>query len=314
MNSDDNGLRGELIMSVLLIKLLACFAMLLDHVGRVFGWEGWDMLPSGTVDMMRYIGRFVFPVFAFLIVNGWGHTKNKQRYFSNLILFAMISQIPFTLGFYLVNLEKVSADTSANYFTPPLTIFIYLLLSAVFVFTYWYFALKKKKSISMVWVGLATILPGVLLKINHIWILYHELNVIYTLALGMFAIFCYEKVVLKHGYKWYEYALLIFTFTMALLAIGTSSEYGIMGVVLILGLYITRKNRIAQVLVICVWGSILYGAMYGNWYNALATIIGSILILLYNGKKGADIKYLFYVFYPAHILILGIINIVFKFG
>lgn len=301
-------------MSVLLIKLLACIAMLLDHIGKVFGWEGWDILPPDTADMLRYVGRFVFPVFAFLIVNGWSHTKNKQKYFSNLMLFAMISQIPYTLGFYLSNLQKVDVNTSSTYFPQPITLFIYLLLSVLFMFSYWYFALRKKKSISMVWIGLAALLPGALLKINHTWILYHDLNVIYTLALGMFAIFCYEKITINNGFKWYEYALLILTFIMALLAIGTSAEYGIMGVLLILGLYITRKSRIAQVLIICTWGSILYGVMNGNWNSALATIIGSIVILLYNGKKGANIKYLFYVFYPAHILILGIINIVFKFN
>lgn len=300
-------------MSLFLLKLVACFAMLLDHAGIVFGWEGWDVLPSDITDTMRYVGRLAFPVFAFLIVNGWGYTKNKQRYFSNLILFAIISQIPYTLAFYFVNLEKVGTE-NATYFPNPLTIVMYLLISVLFVFCYWYFPLKKKKSISMVWIGFATILAATLLKINYIWILYQDLNVLYTLALGMFAIFCYEKIILEHRSKWYEYVLLIITFLTALLVIGANSDYGIMGIALILGLYIARKSRITQVLVICAWGSIFFGIMYENWYNALATAIGSVVILIYNGEKGANIKYLFYIFYPAHILILGIINIVFRLG
>ena len=300
-------------MTVSLLKIIASLGMLIDHIASVFGWKGWELLSPETTELMRVIGRFVFPVFAFLIVNGWHYTKDKSRYFSNLILFAIFSQIPFTLASNSVNLEKITNE-GPNYFPNPTTFYLYLAFSGLFVFTYWYFALKKKFSISMVWIAVAPLLFALPLKWNYIWYSYFELNVLYTLALGMFAIYCYEKIFIKHDLKWFEYILLLVTFAVALRTIGNNSDYGILGIVLIFALYLARGNLITQAGVIAAWGMYFYGIQYNNWYSAWGTFIASALILFYNGKKGANLKYLFYIFYPAHLLILGIINIIFRFS
>ena len=50
-------------------------------------------------EAMRYIGRIAFPVFAFLIAEGFIHTKSRYRYFFTLMGFAVISEIPW----YLLN-------------------------------------------------------------------------------------------------------------------------------------------------------------------------------------------------------------------
>ncbi|WP_311198585.1 TraX family protein [Jeotgalibaca sp. MA1X17-3] len=152
------------------------------------------------------------------------------------------------------------------------------------------------------------------LKWNYVWYSYYELNVLYTLAIGMFAIYCYEKVFIERHSKWYEYILLLFTLFVAVRTIGNYSDYGFLGIVLVFGLYLTRENRFAQASVIAAWGMYFYGIQYNNWYSAWGVVVASILIILYNGKKGTNLKYLFYIFYPAHLLILGIINIVFRFS
>lgn len=45
----------------------------------------------------EYFGRISYPLFAFLLVEGYIHTSNLKKYYKRLIIFAVISQIPFML-------------------------------------------------------------------------------------------------------------------------------------------------------------------------------------------------------------------------
>lgn len=72
------------------IKALACILMLVDHIGAVF-------FPKFLI--LRVIGRLAFPIFAFLLVEGYVKTSNFTKYASRLFLFALISQYPFMLAF-----------------------------------------------------------------------------------------------------------------------------------------------------------------------------------------------------------------------
>lgn len=76
-------------MSVLTLKIIACIAMLIDHVGYMI-----NFMP------FRIIGRIAFPIFLYLICNGYRHTSNRLRYALRLLVFAIISQIPFSLFCY----------------------------------------------------------------------------------------------------------------------------------------------------------------------------------------------------------------------
>ncbi len=46
---------------------------------------------------MNYIGRLSFPIFAYLITEGYIYTSNLKKYFSRLLIFAIISQLPYML-------------------------------------------------------------------------------------------------------------------------------------------------------------------------------------------------------------------------
>ncbi|HWT26306.1 MAG TPA: TraX family protein, partial [Mobilitalea sp.] len=82
-------------MSTFALKMVAIIAMLIDHTAAV-------LVPQGSVYYipMRCIGRLAFPIFCYLIVEGFNHTSNVKKYIIRLGLFALISEIPFDLAFY----------------------------------------------------------------------------------------------------------------------------------------------------------------------------------------------------------------------
>ncbi len=84
------------------LKLIAMATMLVDHIGLLFFPE--ELL-------WRVVGRLSFPLFAFLIAEGFEKTGNVGRYSKRLILFAAISQLPYSLV-----LAAVGAPQTLNIF------------------------------------------------------------------------------------------------------------------------------------------------------------------------------------------------------
>lgn len=76
------------------LKVIAMISMVIDHVALY-------LMEHGTVlyETMRCVGRIAFSVFAFLIAEGFIHTRSRYRYFFTLLGFAVISEIPW----YLLN-------------------------------------------------------------------------------------------------------------------------------------------------------------------------------------------------------------------
>lgn len=72
------------------LKMIAVISMLTDHVGLIF-------FPEYPV--LRCIGRIAFPIYCYLIVEGFHHTRSPFNYFIRLFIFTIISEIPFDLAF-----------------------------------------------------------------------------------------------------------------------------------------------------------------------------------------------------------------------
>ena len=76
------------------LKVIAVLSMVTDH-------SAYYLMEHGTLlyEVMRCFGRIAFPVFAFLIAEGFRHTRNRMKYFLQLLGFAVVSEVPW----YLLN-------------------------------------------------------------------------------------------------------------------------------------------------------------------------------------------------------------------
>lgn len=214
------------------LKYIALISMIIDHFAIVFC----DTLTSGAYLFLRCVGRMAFPIFCFLLVEGFFHTGNRQRYLSRLVLFSILSEIPF--DFVLFH----SGEYSLPYFMD--------------------FA--------------------------------HQ-NVFFTLALGFAAMMFLEQ------YKSNKSFVIAGIFVSVFLADLLGFDYGALGIITIL-LFYFHYNNPGYPLWFC-----LIPLMCASKVQALC-ICSMLFLYLYNGEKGHGPKYLFYVTYPAHLLLLYFIH------
>ena len=215
-------------MTSFMLKIFAMVTMFCDHLGyAIYGKLSW----------MNYIGRLAFPVFAFQISEGYSHTKNLKKYFTRILIFAIISQIPFIVFHFMVS------------------------------------------------------------KIFY-------LNIFFTLLMGLLAIFSYDKIPNK------ILGLLVVA-SCAFIAEITNMDYGYWGVLVIFMFYICKNNKtlmslswLGLVLLQYLPRIIKYDFYYVYILLAIFTFLAIFPILLYNKKQGRKIKYLLYIFYPAHLLVV----------
>ncbi|MBO4510200.1 MAG: hypothetical protein J5718_02510, partial [Lachnospiraceae bacterium] len=82
-------------------------------------------------------------------------------------------------------------------------------------------------------------------------------------------------------------------------------DYGVVGIALILIFYFMRDmKRSYLVLMVILW---TIGCLFLEYQLEWAGLIALIPISMYNGERGSkNLKWFFYVFYPLHMLILGI--------
>lgn len=220
------------------LKFVACVTMLLDHIGASciearYGTAA--NCPAGLLKLdltLRLIGRLAFPIFCFLLVEGFLHTHDVKKYIQRLLLFGVVSEIPFDMAFFR---------------TP--------------------FAWQHQ-------------------------------NVYWTLALGVIALAAMQRFQDAAGrLTWQGGAAAV---VCALAAELAATDYGAIGVALIAALYLTRNSRTQQ--------SIL-GA--GMMLFELTAPLAFVLTWFYNGQRGRCpqwAKWAFYLFYPVHLVVLGVLT------
>ncbi|MCL2578226.1 MAG: conjugal transfer protein TraX [Defluviitaleaceae bacterium] len=236
-------------MSAFTLKIIALITMLIDHIGAIIP-EAFGFEPTG-INFFRVIGRVAFPIFAYLIAEGFRHTKNRGKFLTRLGIFALISEIPFDLAL----------NENINFFAKT-NIFYTLFLGGAAIITYEYIRGDKK-------------------------------------TLDIFAFF---PVI---GFMWLANAL--------------TTDYGALGVAFIFCMYAVnhKKLRLAVMAFFCVLlqSFIVILLLRGEISNIPTihllllptTLIPVLLFAFYNGERGANFKWLFYIAYPAHLAVLAIL-------
>lgn len=121
-------------------------------------------------------------------------------------------------------------------------------------------------------------------------------NVYFTLTLGLLALWAIQS----RGMEGWLLAL-----TAALAAELLGCDYGMYGVLLILLLDRFHRARSEQLA-----GAALLNLAFFGLQTQILSLIALPLLWLYNGKRGRDDRRLFYLYYPAHLCVLGILRFV----
>lgn len=240
------------------LKIIALVTMLIDHIGAVVVWRIvllWSdgMVQSSQVSIeafkalvllnmiLRFIGRISFPIYCFLMVEGFQRTHNKWNYAMRMGIFALISEIPFDLAFS----SKVLEFSYQNVFFTLFLGIVAMALVETIERRFWYAGL-----------GITNEMVQLLLSI---------------LVVGAVA-----------GLAWFM-----------------KTDYDAIGIVCIMLLYMFRKNKVSQILAGCL-----------SFMWEITAPLAFIPIAFYNGERGLKLKYVFYLAYPLHLLILYLICIV----
>lgn len=143
-------------------------------------------------------------------------------------------------------------------------------------------------------------------KILYPW---HQ-NVFYTLLIGLFAIWALDKLAERKDWSITKYNFMTFLCSVGFVVLAEllATDYSGFGVLVIILMYYVRRiteNRIKY------WAPVVYVA--GTAMLCLLSLgeawalLALPLMFFYQGKKGWNGKWFFYLFYPVHLLILAII-------
>ena len=294
-------------MSAFALKLIAVVSMLIDHAAYTLCLAG-EFSGRGYV-CMRAVGRIAFPLFAFMIVNGFEKTRDVRRYFSRLALFAVISQPVYRLAFTAANYGAqaltgggITLSLTAANITAPC-------LAALIAAAYLIFACRGRVDLSLLWVCAALVLPYVRLEVFGITLLGGKLNVFYTLAIGLALIAALDALRRARGGKGelFRALMLLLAALAAALLLQKTADYGWMGLALIAALYLARSRRVYQADVIVLWCVCEYAVMQSSWFFALYAMLAAVPVLLYSGRLGARMRG-FYLVYPVHLGIFYVLS------
>ncbi len=245
------------------LKIIAMVCMLIDHTAAVLfdrilisrgllnavnaSDGGASFLSTGNTaviyyaDMiMRAIGRISFPIFCFLLIEGFMHTHDVKKYALNLGIFALVSEIPFDLAF-----------------------------------------------------------AGKPFYLNY-------QNVFFTLFIGLVMMIFLQKIdskAQKDAGAWqranWKVSVGKLLVIVAACAVATllKTDYSAMGILTIVLMYNMRKNKMYCIGIGCAVLTLLS-------LNEITCFLAMIPVHFYNGKRGLNLKYPFYAFYPVHLLVL----------
>lgn len=201
-----------------------------------------------TYNIMRLVGRIAFPIFCFLLYEGFMHTSDIRRYLLRVGLCALVSEIPF-------NLIASKADTgTVSLFYPKLQ------------------------------------------------------NTVFTLFLALLMLYgmrCLEvkEFSLKAAMR-QMLGQVLCVLAACVVAILARTDYSYFGILLVAVFYYCRNSKTMQIILGCI---VFLG-------TNIASLLAFVPIAMYNGTliRSKKFKYFFYIFYPAHLLVLYLLSLLVK--
>ena len=298
-------------MDAALIKKIAIITMFIDHATLSFlevaraanGQRLMYVIPHGELldEIGRGIGRLAFPVFCFLLVEGFIHTRSRVKYLSRLIVFALVSAVPFYLLVFPES-QKRHGDTLFTLATGFALIWCVDVLAGLLPLRWRPViygspasaetgdkASAGKTDLSDMQedpLGMEEELPGTGAE--------HPRDVP-MIRLPAWADNMAVRIIL------FTAGSAAAAYAACRLAMWGGFDYSYGGVLCILILYILYRVRSLSIPAAWAW------LTYYN-HNELLAITGFGLIWCYNGKRGKQNKYFFYLFYPGHLLLLYLIR------
>ncbi|MDO4566033.1 MAG: TraX family protein [Oscillospiraceae bacterium] len=247
-------------LSAFWLKLIALGCMVCDHIGYL-GLSGlW---------WLRLIGRMAFPIYAFLLVEGFYNTRSRARYALRLLSFALLSELPFNLlstgGFSLRHSEGQNVMFE-------LLLGLLLLMALEEINLRWFKPWQNSRKPER----------------------YDNFAVALLLASAAVAAACYLADLLELDYHSYGImlvaAMYLFRGCLPLVAAGQAAVF----------MFIMPRVRRT----IPLFGTYINTYFYG-W--AVLSMIPIALYNGKPGVRSRAVQYAFYLAYPLHMLVLALI-------
>ena len=309
--TDKKGISGSTV------KIIAVIAMLIDHTAavvmirqimargfqeaavggqsRLFDW----LMENGVLfygyQIMRMIGRLGFPIFCFLLVEGFQRTRDVKKYALRLGLFALISELPFDL-----------AVTGRLWYGGYQNVYFTLLIGLLALWAYSFFAEYQQKEdgkdlpaalrwiLTVAGVVLPAAYPAVFIPFQDQTARLTCCGLVLTATVVTLALYGRRK-----GFRRVQTVCADITVLIPLMFLAEylQTDYSGMGVLTISVMYVFRKRRALSMAMGCIVLTLMS-------VSEIPAFLAVIFIALYNGRRGLKMKYFFYVFYPAHLLLL----------
>ncbi|MEA4888814.1 MAG: TraX family protein [Clostridiaceae bacterium] len=270
-----------------MLKLLACFFMLLDHLGYYLDF----IMPDGVVMILRTIGRLAFPIFAWSVARGMKRTHNPLRYFIRMCIFAGASELLIRLAYGCAGLTSSGTNVMVTF---ALSI---ALVTGYRLFIHSYLDMVASLRPISPTPQTAPTPPRYDIRVNIGGI---ELDPRIGLPLGLLT------------------AALAVT-----VALWLQPDYGLYGLLTVLAFYIVydvcpekdREKRAIQIFILLNALFLPIRILFMNWpadWSILQCFSVAALPICYyldrDKKPGPAVKYAYYLFYPLHIVLLCLIR------
>jgi hypothetical protein len=229
----------------------------------------WEVLPMGVVIPLYILRGITFPIMAFFITEGFIHTSNIKRYMLRLFIFGLIAQVPYTLAFQFNTLNIIFS--------------MFIGLSCLVLYDKWFVNPEKPRITLFVIVFIAILILATIIAEGGFF--------------GILLIFLFYVIKNQKKRK-----------TIPLIAWGL---FTVLNSVIVRAM---ASPELAETLLVAGGGAAVRLEMMMMFNFAVPIVVlGTFLVIpllrAYNGDRGRKAKYLFYIFYPAHLAILAAISI-----